>query len=120
VYYLTGRICCCLDEDKHIKSLYRGILVISQCALVLVPSPWIAFFAGMEGVAFCSSSMATKSQSSGSLLERAARSGAPHFPIKDCAKGEENNRVLLEPKKHQIKKNKEYTASHSESYHKRI
>jgi len=70
--------------------------------------------------AFCSSSMATKSQSSGSLLERAARSGAPHFPIKDCAEGEENNRVLLEPKKHQIKKNKEYTASHSESYHKRI
>lgn len=30
--------------------------------------------------AFCSSSMATKSQSYGSLLERAAQSGAPHFP----------------------------------------
>jgi hypothetical protein len=64
--------------------------------------------------------MATKSQSSGSLLERAARSGAPHFPIKDCAEGEENNRVSLEQKKTSNQENQEYTASHSESYHERI
>jgi hypothetical protein len=30
---------------------------------------------------FCSSSMATKSQSSRSLLERAERSVTPHFPM---------------------------------------
>jgi hypothetical protein len=49
--------------------------------------------------AFCSSSMATKSQSSGSLLERAARSGAPHNPIKDYQRL--SKRIVITTKKKQ-------------------